>query len=334
MVKIRAKAEAQMRRARGRRGEGARGIRGVHGFPGAGGAAGPGRADEHPRRLPAGADRASRSWPSRPSTTAARSSIRATAPTSTTHPPRRRMRRAARRRSVPSAPPASPRAGRSRRPSRGDRVHAHRARRANAARGRRERAPEPALSAHPEHVFGVYRVPDRFDHKPQRRGQARTSSGRSPTARARMRRRATTVHHRRVPPATRTGSRAGRASRSVLDEDVAGHVRRPRRPRARGLLRHHPAAADRRQGQPEDGRSVVRATSRASLVVSRPRPRPRPPASRMLAEAPLALAARPALPFHLEILDWEAVAAWVSPYRWGAQRIPSPLPHLPSTRAS
>ena len=51
----------------------------------------------------------------------------------------------------------------------------------------------------------------------------------------------------------------------------------------------------------------------------------------MMAEAPLALAARPLLPFHVEILDWEAVAAWVAPDRNGPPRCPSPLPHLPSS---
>jgi len=48
----------------------------------------------------------------------------------------------------------------------------------------------------------------------------------------------------------------------------------------------------------------------------------------MTAEAPLALGPPP---FHVEVLDWEAVAAWVSPHRYGPQRVPSPLPHLPST---
>jgi hypothetical protein len=46
------------------------------------------------------------------------------------------------------------------------------------------------------------------------------------------------------------------------------------------------------------------------------------------AEAPLSIDAPP---FHVEILDWEAVAAWVAPSRYTAPRIPSPLPHLPST---
>ncbi len=36
-------------------------------------------------------------------------------------------------------------------------------------------------------------------------------------------------------------------------------------------------------------------------------------------------------PFHLELLDWEAVAAWNAPWRWGPPRTPSPLPHLPSS---
>jgi hypothetical protein len=36
-------------------------------------------------------------------------------------------------------------------------------------------------------------------------------------------------------------------------------------------------------------------------------------------------------PFRLEILDWEAGAAWVAPWRWGPPRVPSPLPHLPSS---
>ena len=47
-----------------------------------------------------------------------------------------------------------------------------------------------------------------------------------------------------------------------------------------------------------------------------------------MAQAPIA--ALPAAPFHVEVLDWEALAAWVSPYRYGTPRTPSPLPHVPS----
>ena len=39
--------------------------------------------------------------------------------------------------------------------------------------------------------------------------------------------------------------------------------------------------------------------------------------------APPALPARPVLPFHAEILDWEAAAAWVAPDRNGPPRVPS-----------
>ena len=49
----------------------------------------------------------------------------------------------------------------------------------------------------------------------------------------------------------------------------------------------------------------------------------------LLAEAPLALAMAP--PFHVEVLDWESVAAWVAPSRHTPPRTPSPLPHLPSS---
>jgi hypothetical protein len=52
------------------------------------------------------------------------------------------------------------------------------------------------------------------------------------------------------------------------------------------------------------------------------------PHRELMAQAPLATL--PPAPFHLEILDWEAVKAWVSPYRYGPARTPSPLPHLPS----
>ena len=53
----------------------------------------------------------------------------------------------------------------------------------------------------------------------------------------------------------------------------------------------------------------------------------------LMAEAPLA-GRLPNLPFHLEALDWEAVAAWVAPSATGRRARPSPLPHLPSDRRS
>ena len=70
--------------------------------------------------------------------------------------------------------------------------------------------------------------------------------------------------------------------------------------------------------------------STARSCFSRPSEAVRHVHEQMMGEAPLALAARPVLPFHVEILDWEAVAAWVSPDRHGPPRTPSPLPHLPS----
>ena len=46
------------------------------------------------------------------------------------------------------------------------------------------------------------------------------------------------------------------------------------------------------------------------------------------AEAPLTVGPPP---FYAEVLDWEAVAAWVAPSRYTGPRTPSPLPHLPSS---
>ena len=51
------------------------------------------------------------------------------------------------------------------------------------------------------------------------------------------------------------------------------------------------------------------------------------PHRELMGQAPLATLPKA---FHCEILDWEAVAAWVSPYRYGPARAPSPLAHLPS----
>jgi hypothetical protein len=66
-----------------------------------------------------------------------------------------------------------------------------------------------------------------------------------------------------------------------------------------------------------------------ALILSRPSPALERAHTELRAEAPIELPPTPALPFYVEILDWEAVAAWVAPDRLRDARVPSPLAHLP-----
>ena len=133
----------------------------------------------------------------------------------------------------------------------------------DAARGRR-RALRRAAVRDPERVFGVYRVPDRFDQARAARS-APTSSGRSPTspARWRTRRRVFTRAFGREA----TGSRAATASRAWSTRTS------PARSVARAGL--HPEDClgitrllNMRGGDHEHGRAGPR-TSTARCVLSR-----------------------------------------------------------------
>ena len=114
---------------------------------------------------------------------------------------------------------------------------------------------------------------------------------------------------------------------SVLDEDVAGELiaRAGVRPEdSFGLHRLLTVRAD----DSSDARSWD-ALVEGILLFSRPLAGDRRRAGRDDRRRRRCRSAPP--PFLVEVLDWEAVAAWVSPFRYGPQRVPSPLPHLPST---
>jgi hypothetical protein len=183
------------------------------------------------------------------------------------------------------------------------------------------------LSAHPERVFGVYRIPDRFDQNKnsENRAYVEWEIAHAPGALA------PAADDVLITAFGRQDHWVARAhgEPSVLDEDVAGALC------ARAGLEPEdcfgiPRLMQIRASESEAGKSW-RAHVDGTLVISRPSAAITRAHEQMMGEAPLALAARPVLPFHLEILDWEAVAAWVAPDRNGPPRTPSPLPHLPSS---
>jgi hypothetical protein len=172
----------------------------------------------------------------------------------------------------------------------------------------------------PADVYGVYRVPERFElgkgnearlyleweiaHRPDPQGA-------NPVFTRAFRRDSHWVDRTNGEP-------------SVIDEDVAGALV------ARAGLAPEDCYGITRQLQLrgvefQDGLSY-RGHIEGVLLLTRTDLEARH--RELMAEAPLKTL--PPSPFHLEILDWEAVAAWVSPYRYGPPRTPSPLPHLPS----
>lgn len=178
----------------------------------------------------------------------------------------------------------------------------------------------------PERVFGVYRFPDRFDHgrNAEKKTYMEWEIAHAPGAAAPTAAEVQTVAFRRDAWLVRR--RPGEPS--VVDEDVTGTLcgRAGLRPEDTfGLTRFlHVRGRSSEQG------TNWYADVEGALVFARRSPALQAAYERVLDESPMALAAKPALPFHLEILDWEAVAAWVAPDRWGPPRAPSPLPHLPS----
>ena len=125
-------------------------------------------------------------------------------------------------------------------------------------------------------------------------------------------------------------------------QDVAGAYRRPvfrwlqrrasRRARledGRGTASAVPGRRQVRATETEDSKRFWDAHVEGILAFARKPSPARRRQEQLLAEAPLALATAP--PFHVEVLDWESVAAWVAPSRYTPPRTPSPLPHLPSS---
>jgi hypothetical protein len=192
---------------------------------------------------------------------------------------------------------------------------------ATTGRTQIEEVTERLKTFDPARVYGVYRVPDRYDLKRNNENKARVEweIAHAPGATA-----ASDVHLAAFNRADHwVQRRFGEAS--VLDEDMAGALF------ARARLEPEdcfglPRLLQIRASDTEHSKfwhahvEGILAFARKPLSTAQ---------EQLLAEAPLALATAP--PFFVETLDWEAVAAWVAPSRHGPARTPSPLPHLPSS---
>ncbi len=173
----------------------------------------------------------------------------------------------------------------------------------------------------PADVYGVYRVPDRLG-RPRSGGEGKAKVEWEIAHRPSPRAAALTVHTSAFPRDAHIAARRP-GEPSVLDEDVAGELAR------------------RARLSPEDSYGLTRllqirgvdfgdgASWSAEIegVLLFTRANLEEPLRAMAAEAPLA---RLDSALHLEILDWEAVAAYNAPFRWGEARVPAPLPHLPT----
>lgn len=173
-------------------------------------------------------------------------------------------------------------------------------------------------TADPAGVFGVYRVPDRLDHQRSNEADAylEWEIAHAPGA----------LGAAAGPVATSAVSRAAHLVQrapgdpSVLDEDVLGAALGDLGPEAcfgltRLLTLHGVTFDDHRSWAAHVEGALLLARTGLDDAFARGAPH----------------ATLGPSPFHLEILDWEAVAAWVAPWRWGPPRTPSPLPHLPSS---
>lgn len=184
------------------------------------------------------------------------------------------------------------------------------------------------LSARPDRVFGVYRVPDRLVTVA---GEGRAYQEWE-------------IVHAPHDPAPATDDVEVRALRrehhlvkrrpgdpAVLDEDLTGTLL------ARGGVGPEDCFGLSRlvtfRRSDQQGSTTWYAQVEAALALTRPSASLAAAHEQLAQEAPIDLPSTPALPFHLEILDWEAVAAWVAPDRWRPARSPSPLPHLPADPA-
>ena len=172
----------------------------------------------------------------------------------------------------------------------------------------------------PARVFGVYRVPDRFELNRNSENKVRVEweIAHAPGAAAEGAAHMAAFDRAGYWVARRFGEP------EVFDEDVAGALVR------RANLQPEdcfglPRLLHVRATNTDDGKSW-HAHIDGILVFSRV----------PLADAHVALKAEAPLtvgppPFYAEVLDWEAVAAWVAPSRYTGPRTPSPLPHLPSS---
>src|SRR3954462_11236321 len=172
----------------------------------------------------------------------------------------------------------------------------------------------------PADVYGVYRVPDRLG-RPRSGGEGKAQVEWEIAHRPNPRAAVLTVHTSAFPRDAHIAARRP-GDESVLDEDVAGELVR----RARldpedsyGLTR----LLQIRGGDFGDGAGWSAELEGGLLFTPA---NLEEPLRAMAAEAPLP---RLDSPFHLEILDWEAVAAYNAPFRWGPARIPAPLPPPP-----
>jgi hypothetical protein len=180
-------------------------------------------------------------------------------------------------------------------------------------------------SLDPADVFGVYRVPDRIG-RPRSGGEGKATIEWEIAHRLSPRSGQRTVHVTAFPRQAHVAARRP-GEPSVLDEDVAGELAR------------------RANLQPEDSYGLTRLLQIRGIsfdeggtswsaeiegVLQFTRTNLEAAQRAMAAAAPLD---RLDSPFQLEILDWEAVAAYNAPMRWGSAhpaRIPAPLPHLPA----
>jgi hypothetical protein len=194
---------------------------------------------------------------------------------------------------------------------------------ATTGRTQLEEVSERLKAFDPARVYGVYRVPDRYDLKRNNENKARVDWEIAHAPRAA----GTSSEEVHLAAFNRADHWAVRrlGEPSVLDEDVAGALV------ARARLEPEdcfglPRLLQVRATETEDSKfwdahvEGLLAFARKPLAAAQ---------QQLLAEAPLALATAP--PFHVEVLDWESVAAWVAPSRYTPPRTPSPLPHLPSS---
>ena len=174
-------------------------------------------------------------------------------------------------------------------------------------------------NADPARVFGVYRVPDRFDlsRGSEQHAYVEWEIAHAPDA----------LQNAPTPVAMSALSRSDHlvlrapGDLAPLDEDVMG------------------AAIAQARLQPEDSFGLTRAlTVRGTEASEDVSWNAHIEGTLLFARTDVARAFTETAPhttldapFHLELLDWEAVAAWNAPWRFGGPRTPAPLPHLPSS---
>ncbi len=178
-----------------------------------------------------------------------------------------------------------------------------------------------ALSAfRADRVFGVHRVPDRYEERRRHEDKAylEWEIVHAPDAGAQ----AQAAHFAGFKREDAWVAR-GDGDPSVLDEDMIGTLvtRAALEPAdTYGLTR----ILEVLEESQADGASSVSAYVRGTMAITR---RDLLPAQRDLAAAAPLDVGPP--PFHVTVLDWEAIAAWNRPKRRYPRRVPAPMPHLP-----